>query len=452
MYTKGGYNMSHIQMKTAIPGPKSQALLKRKEKVVARGPFNTVLSFAEYGEGALLTDIDGNTFIDFAGAIGTLNVGHRPARVVQAVKDQLDKYIHTCFNVMMYEPYVALAEELVRITPGDHAKKVFFANSGAEAVENAIKIARKYTGRKGIISFERGYHGRTLLTMSLTSKVKPYKYQFGPFAPETFRVGHPYYYRKPEGMTEEQLDQELLQELETFFLSEAPADEIAAIIIEPVQGEGGFIVPSVGFMQGLKKICEKYGILFIADEIQTGFARTGSMFAIEQFGIVPDIMTLSKSLGAGLPIAAVVGRSEMMDAPGPGEIGGTYGGSPLGCVAAMEVIKMIEEEGLVERSQEIGRILTSRFRSWQQRFEQIGDVRGLGSMVAMEFVKDRVTKEPDKELTGKIIATAQQKGLILLSAGLYGNCIRTLVPIVITDEQLEEGLNVLESVITELLS
>jgi 4-aminobutyrate aminotransferase / (S)-3-amino-2-methylpropionate transaminase / 5-aminovalerate transaminase len=253
-------------------------------------------------------------------------------------------------------------------------------------------------------------------------------------------------------MTEEQLDQELLQELETFFLSEAPADEIAAIIIEPVQGEGGFIVPSVGFMQGLKKICEKYGILFIADEIQTGFARTGSMFAIEQFGIVPDIMTLSKSLGAGLPIAAVVGRSEMMDAPGPGEIGGTYGGSPLGCVAAMEVIKMIEEEGLVERSQEIGRILTSRFRSWQQRFEQIGDVRGLGSMVAMEFVKDRVTKEPDKELTGKIIATAQQKGLILLSAGLYGNCIRTLVPIVITDEQLEEGLNVLESVITELLS
>ncbi|ANB60795.1 4-aminobutyrate--2-oxoglutarate transaminase [Anoxybacteroides amylolyticum] len=444
--------MPHIQMKTSIPGPKAQALLRRKEQFVARGPFNTVLSFAEHGEGALLTDIDGNTFLDFAGAIGTLNVGHRPTRVVQAVKNQLDKYIHTCFNVMMYEPYVALAEELARITPGNHAKKAFFANSGAEAVENAIKIARKYTGRKGIISFERGYHGRTLLTMSLTSKVKPYKYQFGPFAPETFRVGHPYYYRKPEGMTDEQFDRELLQQLETFFLSEAPADEIAAVIIEPVQGEGGFIVPSVTFMQGLKRICEKYGILFIADEIQTGFARTGSMFAIEQFGVVPDLMTLSKSLGAGLPIAAVVGRSEIMDAPGPGEIGGTYGGSPLGCVAAIEVIKMIEEEGLVERSQQIGQVLTTRFRSWQQRFEQIGDVRGLGSMVALEFVKDRISKEPDKELTAKIIAAAQQKGLILLNAGLYGNCIRILVPLVITDEQLEEGLDVLESVLTELLS
>jgi 4-aminobutyrate aminotransferase / (S)-3-amino-2-methylpropionate transaminase / 5-aminovalerate transaminase len=443
--------MPFINMKTAVPGPKAQELLKRKEQVVARGPSNTVLSFAEKGEGALLTDVDGNTYIDFAGAIGTLNVGHSPARVVQALKNQLDQYIHTCFNVMMYEPYVALAEELVRITPGDHAKKAFFANSGAEAVENAVKIARKYTGRKGIISFERGFHGRTLLAMSLTSKVKPYKYQFGPFAPETFRAGYPYYFRRPEGMTEDQLDQELLRELETFFLAEAPTDEIAAVIIEPVQGEGGFVVPSKAFMQGLKKICEKYGILFIADEIQTGFARTGTMFAIEQFGVVPDLMTLSKSLGAGLPISAVVGRSEIMDAPAPGEIGGTYGGSPLGCVAALEVIKIIENDRLVERSQKIGQVLTERFKSLQAKYPQMGDVRGLGSMIAVEFVKDSLTKEPDKESVAKIVAVAQQKGLILLSAGLFSNCIRVLVPLVVTDEQLDEGLAVLEAAIYEVL-
>lgn len=442
--------MKSIQMKTAIPGPKAQELLKRKEKVVARGPFNTVLSFAEKGEGALLTDVDGNTFIDFAGAIGTLNVGHCPTRVVNAVKEQMDKYIHTCFNVMMYEPYIQLAEELARITPGSFEKKTFLANSGAEAVENAIKIARKYTGRKGIISFERGYHGRTLLTMSLTSKVKPYKYQFGPFAPETYRVPSPYYYRNPAGVTPEQWDEELLQRLETFFIAEAPSEEIAAVIIEPVQGEGGFIVPSKRFMQGLKAICEKHGMLFIADEIQTGFARTGSMFAIEQFGVEPDLMTLSKSLGAGFPISAVVGRADVMDAPAPGEIGGTYAGSPLGCVAALEVIKMIEEENLVARSQEIGNTMMDRFRAWQHRFPQIGDVRGLGAMCAIELVKDPVTKEPNKELAGQIVQAAQQKGLILLSAGLFGNVIRVLMPLVITDEQLEEGLGVMEEVLVEL--
>jgi len=443
--------MGSIHMKTSIPGPKAQELLKRKEKSVARGPFNTVLSFAEKGEGALLTDVDGNTFIDFAGAIGTLNVGHCPPRVVDALKSQLEKYIHTCFNVMMYEPYIQLAEELARITPGNHAKKTFLANSGAEAVENAIKIARKYTGRKGIISFDRGYHGRTLLTMSITSKVKPYKYQFGPFAPETYRLGYPYYYRKPQGMSDEQLDQELLDRLEHFFVAEAPADEIAAVILEPVQGEGGFVVPSKTFMQGLKQICENNGILFIADEIQTGFARTGSMFAVEQFGVVPDLMTLSKSLGAGFPVSAVVGRAEIMDAPNVGEIGGTYAGSPLGCVAALEVIKTIEEEGLVARSGKIGKVMLDRFRMWQEKYSQIGDVRGLGAMCALEIVADPETKEPDKEATAKIVQLAQQKGLILLSAGLYGNVLRILVPIVITDDQLEEGLAVMEQVLAEVL-
>ncbi|MFT8320414.1 MAG: 4-aminobutyrate--2-oxoglutarate transaminase [Bacillus sp. (in: firmicutes)] len=443
--------MVSIQMKTSIPGPKSQSMLARKEKVVPRGPFNTVPAFADYGEGALLTDVDGNTFLDFAGAIGTLNVGHRPQQVVDRLKEQMDKYIHTCFNVMMYEPYIELAEQLARITPGKHDKKVFFANSGAEAVENAIKIARKYTKKKGIISFERGYHGRTLLTMSLTSKVKPYKFQFGPFAPETYRISHPYYYRNPEGMTDEQVDRELLKRLEDFFITEVPSEEIAAIVIEPVQGEGGFIVPSKAFMKGLKAICEKHAILFIADEIQSGFGRTGTMFAIEQFDVIPDLITISKSLGAGLPISAVVGKSEIMDAPSPGEIGGTYGGSPLGCVAALEVIKIIESEDLNKRSKIIGNRIKERFQDWQKSYPQIGDIRGLGSMIAMEFVKNPITKEPDKEVVNKIISLAQQRGLILLNAGIYSSCIRILVPLVITDEQLEEGLDVLENVLKEIL-
>lgn len=443
--------MTSIQMRTSVPGPKARELLKRKERAVARGPFNTVLSFAAKGEGALLTDVDGNTFIDFAGAIGTLNVGHCPPSVARALKEQIDQYIHTCFNVMMYEPYIQLAEELARITPGQFAKKTFLASSGAEAVENAVKIARKYTGKKGILSFDRGYHGRTLLTMSLTSKVKPYKYQFGPFAPETHRIGYPYYYRKPEGLSDEQLDDHLLDQLEHFFLAEAPADEIAAVLFEPVQGEGGFIAPSKRFMQGLKQICERHQILMIADEIQTGFGRTGSMFAVEQFGIEPDLMTLSKSLGAGLPISAVVGKAEIIDAPEVGEIGGTYAGSPLGCVAALEVIKMIEREGLVERSQKIGQAIANRFEAWQEKYAQIGDARGMGAMRAMELVKDPRTKEPHREATAQIIQVAQQKGLILLSAGLHSNVLRILVPLVITDDQLNEGLDVLDEALAEVL-
>ncbi|RKD21811.1 4-aminobutyrate transaminase [Ammoniphilus oxalaticus] len=444
--------MGSIRMRTSIPGQKARELLKRKEQFVAQGPFNTVLSFAAKGEGALLTDVDGNTFIDFAGAIGTLNVGHCPPSVTQALKQQLDNYIHTCFNVMMYEPYVQLAEELARITPGDFAKKTFLANSGAEAVENAVKIARKHTGRKGIISFDRGYHGRTLLTMSLTSKVKPYKYQFGPFAPETYRLGYPYYYRKPNGMSDEQLDQHLLEQLEHFFLAEAPADEIAAILLEPVQGEGGFIVPSKTFMQGLKQICEQHGILFIADEIQTGFARTGSMFAMEQFGVEPDLITLSKSLGAGIPISAVVGKSEIMDAPNVGEIGGTFAGSPLGCVAALEVIKLIERDGLIERSQAIGRIMDERFKTWQSKYPQVGDVRGLGAMRALELVKDPQSKQPNREAAAQVVQTAQQKGVILLSAGLHSNVLRLLPPLVITDSQLIEGLDVMEQTLDVALT
>jgi 4-aminobutyrate aminotransferase/(S)-3-amino-2-methylpropionate transaminase len=438
-----------IKLNTTIPGPKAQALLEKREKNIPRGPSNLVPSFAERGKGALLTDVDGNTFIDFAGAIGTLNAGHCPPKVVEALKEQLDQYIHPGFNVMMYEPYVKLAEKLNQITPGSHEKKTFFLNSGAEAVENAVKIARKYTGRKGIISFERGFHGRTLLTMSLTSKVKPYKYEFGPFAPDTYKMRYPYYYRAPFGITPGELDQEILRQLEDFFISEVPAEEVAAIIMEPVQGEGGFIVPSEKFVQGVKKLCEKYGILFIADEIQTGFGRTGKMFAVEHYDVVPDLMTMSKSIAAGLPISAVTGRAEIMDAPNPGEIGGTYGGSPLGCVAALKVIEMIEKDGLVNRANVIGKKMIARFEQMKQKFNFIGDVRGLGAMCALEVVKDRISKEPDKELAGRIIQECVRRGVIILGAGLYGNVIRMLSPLVITDDQLEEGLGVMETVFSE---
>ncbi|TCS75512.1 4-aminobutyrate aminotransferase [Effusibacillus lacus] len=437
-------------MNTTIPGPKAKELLERKEQNVPRGPFNTVPTFAEKGEGALLTDVDGNTFIDFAGAIGSLNAGHCPRKVVEALKEQLDYYIHPCFHVMMYEPYVKLAEKLNEITPGSHAKKTFFLNSGAEAVENAVKIARKYTGRKAIISFERGFHGRTLLAMSLTSKVKPYKFGFGPFAPDTYKMAYPYYFRRPKGTSPDQLDQEILLRLENFFLSEVPAEEVAAIIMEPVQGEGGFVVPSKTFVQGVRNICDKYGILLIADEVQTGFGRTGKMFAMEHFDVVPDLMTMSKSIAAGLPISAVTGRAEIMDRPSPGEIGGTYGGSPLGCVAALKVIEMMEEDRLVERANVIGEKIMSRFLQMKQKYSVIGDVRGLGAMCAIELVKDD-TKEPDKELAGRIIQECNRRGVIVMGAGLYGNVIRILSPLVITDEQLEEGLDVIKEVFADFV-
>jgi 4-aminobutyrate aminotransferase / (S)-3-amino-2-methylpropionate transaminase / 5-aminovalerate transaminase len=435
-----------INIKTAIPGPMARALLERKEKNVPVGPFNTIKTFAEKGEGALLTDVDGNTFIDFAGAIGTLNVGHCPPTVVQALHEQIDRYLHPCFHVMMYEPYIELAEMLNKLTPGTHDKKTFFLSSGAEAVENAIKIARKFSGRKGIISFERGFHGRTYMAMSLTSKVKPYKYQFGPFAPETYKWPYPVYSQETS-MAPEELDAYMLKKFETFFLSEVPATEIAAVILEPVQGEGGFNIPSIAFVQGVKKICEKYGILFIADEIQTGFGRTGKMFAMEHYGVVPDLITMSKSIAAGLPISAVTGRAEIMDSAGIGEIGGTYGGSPLGCIAAIEVVKMIDEQKLLEKANSFGEKFQERFGRLAGRFNVIGDVRSLGAMCAIEFFDGE--GRPNSLLVQEILKKAHQRGLILMSAGLYGNVIRLLAPLVISDDQIEEGFEVLEAAIVE---
>ncbi|KML42406.1 MULTISPECIES: 4-aminobutyrate--2-oxoglutarate transaminase [Bacillaceae] len=440
--------MGSINIRTELPGPKAKELLAKKEKNVPKGPFNTMQTFAAKGDGALLTDIDGNTFLDFAGAIGTLNVGHCPPRVVEALHAQIDQYLHPCFHVMMYEPYIKLAEKLNSITPGNHSKKTFFLSTGAEAVENAVKIARKYTGRKGIISFERGFHGRTYMSMSLTSKVKPYKYEFGPFAPETHKWPYPYYYRS-EGLKDKDHDNALLKRFETFFLSEVPPEEVAAVIMEPVQGEGGFVIPSSHFIKGVKALCEKHGILFIADEVQTGFGRTGKMFAMEHYDVVPDLMTMSKSIGAGLPVSAVTGRADIMDSPNIGEIGGTYGGSPLGCAAALEVIRTIEEEGLLERANEIGSLFTEKFSDFPLKYKQVGEVRSLGAMCAIEFVKDQETKEPNKEIVQEILSKAHNRGLIIMSAGLYGNIIRLLSPLVTTNEQLDEGFSILEEVIGE---
>ncbi|MGM7634114.1 4-aminobutyrate--2-oxoglutarate transaminase [Bacillus sp. Hm123] len=428
----------------ALPGPKSKALLERRQAAVVRGVSNGVPSFAAKAEGALITDVDGNTFIDFVGAIGTMNVGHGHPKVKEAIHKQVDEYIHPGFNVMMYEPYIELCEKLIDLAPGDHEKQAILFNSGAEAVENAVKVARKYTKRTGVISFSRAYHGRTLLTMTMTSKVKPYKYEFGPFAPEVYKAPFPYTYRRPEGTTEEQYVDSVIGQFEDFFVNDVAPESVAAVIMEPVQGEGGFIPAPQKFIEAVYAICKKHGILFIADEIQTGFGRTGKQFAIEHFGIVPDLMTVSKSMAAGVPISGLIGRKEVMEAASPGELGGTYSGSPLGCAAALAVIDIIEEEKISERGAVLGQLVMDRLNQLAEKYEAIGEIRGLGSMVAVELVKDRTTKEPNKELTNAIITEANNRGLLIISAGAYGNVLRFLMPLVITDEQVAEGLEILE--------
>lgn len=434
-----------------LPGKKSQELFALREKYVARGPYNITPLFVEEAKGAIVKDVDGNSLIDFAGAIGVQNVGHRHEQVVEALKKQLDKSIHTCFHVMPYESYVELAAKLVEATPGDMPKKVMFANSGAEAVENVVKIARKYTGRPGLISFEFGFHGRTYMALSLTSKVRPYKEGFGPFVPETYKIPYAYCYRCLFGATYPDCDLQCIKHIDRFFISEVAPENVAAIIAEPVQGEGGFIVPPPDFLKGVKEVCEKHDILFIADEIQSGFGRTGKMFAMEHFGVVPDLMTVSKSMAAGMPLSGIVGRAEVMDAPGPGEVGGTLGGSPLSCVAALEVLKIIEKEKLVERAAKIGEVIKNRFQEMQEKYDVIGDVRGLGAMCAMELVKDKTTKEPAKELTGQIVKQCWENGVVVLSAGLYGNVIRILPPLVISDTELNQGLDIMDKVIESVV-
>jgi 4-aminobutyrate aminotransferase/(S)-3-amino-2-methylpropionate transaminase len=433
--------MKTIQLRTEIPGPKSRALLARREAAIPRGPANATPIFAARAEGAVIEDVDGNRYLDFAGGIGCLNVGHRAPRVIAAIREQLEKYLHLCFAVTPYEGYVAVAEKLNALAPGNFPKKTILLNSGAEAIENSIKIARAYTKRPAVICFEDAFHGRTLLTMSLTSKTHPYKAGFQPFASDIYRIPYAYPYRHPAGTSAE----DFAHHLEDAFKRSVAPESVAAVIAEPVLGEGGFVVPPRDYFRLLQNICRRHGILFIADEVQSGFGRTGKWFASEHFGIEPDLLVTAKSLGGGTPIAAVTGRSEIMDAPGPGSLGGTYCGHPLSCAAALAAIETIEREDLLARSTAIGKRFEERARGWQRKWDLVGDVRGLGGMCAIELVRRAATREPAETETKEIARYCYEHGLITITAGTYNNVMRILVPLVISDEQFDEGLAVLEA-------
>ncbi|HFB68593.1 MAG TPA: 4-aminobutyrate--2-oxoglutarate transaminase [Calditrichae bacterium] len=425
-------------------------LLERRQAVVPRAPFHVTPLFVERAKGALVWDTDGNQYIDFAGGIGTLNAGHCPDEVVQAIREQSGKYLHTCFNVMMYEPYIELAEKLVSLMPGKFDKKAMFFNSGAEAVENAIKIARKATGRPAVIAFDHAFHGRTLLTMTLTAKENPYKAGFGPFAPEVYRAAYPYPYRMPDVFSNPDDPNTYVTYFERFFQEVVPAERVAAIIVEPQLGEGGFIAPPPAFLPALRQITEQHGIVFIADEIQTGFCRTGEMFAVTHYGVEPDLLVLGKSLASGMPLSAVVGKSELMEAPQVGGLGGTYAGNPVACAAAIATLDVYEKYQLCERARTIGERVRSFWLQLQQQYPVIGDVRGLGAMIGVEFVSDPESREPNPKLAKAIVESSYKKGLITMTAGTYGNVLRHLMPLVITDEQLETGLSILETVMKEI--
>jgi 4-aminobutyrate aminotransferase/(S)-3-amino-2-methylpropionate transaminase len=426
-----------IELKTEIPGPRSREILARKEKVIAE-PLSIYLPVViEEGRGATLTDVDGNTFIDFTGGVGCLNVGHSHPRLVEAAQEQLAKFSHTDFTIIPYEVYVTLAERLLALAPFRGAAKAAFFNAGTEAVENAIKFARSYTKRPAVIAFEGAFHGRTLLSMTMTSKTHPYKAGLGPFAPEVYRVPFAQDYRGPDARS-------ALDALERALVTQVAAEHVAAIVIEPVQGEGGFVVAPRDFMAGIRRICDEHGIVMVVDEVQTGFGRTGKMFAIEHYGVEPDLMTVAKSIAGGLPLSAVLGKAAIMDAPPDSAIGGTYVGNPVAQAAALAVLDVFEEEGLVERSQQLGERMRERFVAWQERFEHIGDVRGLGAMLALEFVRDRDTKEPHAKLATAVVEAAAERGLLLLKSGIYSNCIRVLAPLTLTDAELDEALDVWE--------
>ena len=437
--------MKTIQIRTEVPGPKSKALLARREVAIPRGPQLVTPIFAAKAEGAWIEDVDGNRYLDFAGGIGCLNAGHRPPRVETAVRDQLDKFLHTCFGVTPYESYLALAEKLNALAPISGAKKTFFINTGAEAVENAVKIARAHTKRPAIICFEDAFHGRTLMGMSLTSKTNPYKVGFGPFAPEIYRIPYANCYHCSYGLTYPSCKMTCAHHLEDTFKRVVSADQVAAIIAEPVLGEGGFVVPPREFFPVIREICDKHGILFIADEVQSGIGRTGKMFAIEHYRVEPDLIVTAKSLGGGLPLAAVTGRAEIMDAPIPGGLGATFAGNPASCVAGLATIETIEKEGLLARSSAIGKRFEERATGWAQKWPIIGNVRGLGGMCAIELVTNRETREPASAQTKELSKFAYELGLITITAGTYGNVVRILVPLVVTDGQFDEGLDVLEA-------
>jgi 4-aminobutyrate aminotransferase/(S)-3-amino-2-methylpropionate transaminase len=433
-----------IELKTEIPGPRSREIIERKERVVADPLSLYVPVVIDSGRGVLVTDVDGNTFVDFTGGVGCLNVGHSNPRVAAAAQEQLDRFSHTDFTVVPYEVYVSLAERLLALSPIAAPAKAAFFNAGTEAVENAIKFARAYTGRPAVLAFEGGFHGRTLLALSLTSKTHPYKAGLGPFAPEIYRVPFPQDYRGPSAA-------DALATLERAFVTQIAPEHLAAIVVEPVQGEGGFVVAPPDFLAGLRRICDDHGIVLIVDEVQTGFGRTGRMFAIEHYGIEPDLITVAKSIANGLPLSGVLGKAAIMDAPGDSAIGGTYVGNPVAQAAALAVLDVIEDEGLVERAVEIGEQLRARMEGWRGRFAQVGDVRGLGAMLAIELVRDPATKEPAPELATAVVEAALERGLLLLKSGIYGNCIRVLTPLVIADAELDEALAVWEQALESAL-
>jgi 4-aminobutyrate aminotransferase/(S)-3-amino-2-methylpropionate transaminase len=422
---------------------RSERLRILREKVVPQGPFHVTPYFAEQARGARVFDVDGREFIDFAGGIGVMNVGHGNRKVVEAIKSQAEKFAHTCFHVMMYEPYVRLAEKLCGLTPGSFTKMALFANSGAEAVENAVKIARYYTKRHGIIVFEGAFHGRTLLTMTMTSKVKPYKFGMGPFAPEVYRMPYAYCYRCPFGLSYPGCEVACADYLQEFFVDHVAAEQTAAVVVEPILGEGGFVVPPPEYFGKLAAICRENGIVFVADEVQTGMGRTGKMFAMEHWNVEPDVVTSAKSLAAGMPLSAVVGREEMMNAPHVGGLGGTYGGNPICCAAAIAVLELFEEEHLLARAVALGEKARKYLEEMHREFELVGEVRGKGPMLAMELVKDRQSKEPAADATKAVVKYCYEKGLIVLSAGSFGNVVRLLMPLVITDEELSRGMSIL---------
>jgi 4-aminobutyrate aminotransferase / (S)-3-amino-2-methylpropionate transaminase / 5-aminovalerate transaminase len=427
----------------AIPGPNSNELTKRREEAVPRAVFNTAPIFIAGGQGAEISDVDGNRFIDLAGGLGVLNVGRGNPRVITAIHEQVERFLHECFHVSMYEGYVELAEALNRIVPGDQPRKTMLANSGAEAVENAVKISRYSTGRDAVVGFSNAFHGRTLMGMTLTAKQMPYKKGFGPFAPEVFRLPFAYCYRCPLGLEYPSCGIGCADYAADVIDSEVGPSNVACMVIEPVQGEGGFVVPPDDFLPALRAICSERDILFVDDEVQSGMGRTGRMFAIEHFGVVPDIVTTAKSLGAGLPISGVTGNADVMDAPHVGGLGGTFGGNPVACAAALAVIAELTETDLLERGRRQGGIIRERLDPLVDKLTLVGEVRGLGPMIGIELVTDKLTKEPAKLQASAVVDRCHQNGVLILKAGTYDNVVRLLAPLVISEADLHEGLDVL---------
>ena len=433
-----------IEIRTEIPGPRSRELFARGAAAIAK-PLQVYLPvFAAEARNSTITDVDGNTFIDFAGGVGVINVGHAHPRVVDAIQEQAARFVHTDFTVVPYESYVELSERLGDLAPFTGPTRAAFFNSGAEAVENAVKIAKLATGRQAVIAFDGAFHGRTLLAMTMTSKVQPYKVGMGPFAPEVYRAPFPNAYRGPSA-------EEALAAIERMFSSHIAPSQIAAIVFEPQLGEGGFVPAPAEFVEGIRRICDREGIIMVADEVQTGFGRTGRMFAMEHFDVEADLITVAKSIAAGLPLSGVIGKAEIMDAPHVGAIGGTFIGNPIALAAALAVLDVFAEEELVARANTIGDTMRERMTAWQGRWKQIGDVRGLGAMLAIELVHDPGTKKPAADLAAAVIDAALERGLILLKAGIMGNCIRVLCPLTIEDAVLDEALGAWEQALEHVL-